>query len=409
VKPTSTTQYSIKRGLSQRNGLDEIGRVTRFQKRWSCRTPYCQKLTFASSLLFCAAIGLALTATPMAADLPNIAIGDSAGRGILEHPRASLVGGEVGETLLAGGSATSNSGDLVSPTYKGCAFRPLPCPSSGVGAIVAPARCLVFTPADLGADPSGVNATERHYALEPAGTPRNRLVLMLNGSGGTPATLIAAPKLNVYQTLAADGYHVLALAYRSDNTIRAACDDSATCFGPTRESIVLGINSPGSAFSDVSCDEGIVERLDAALGALATTEGGWAAFRRAGNTPLERVAWDLVIAAGFSQGGGHAAYLGKLVQLAGVLQLSSTCDAVGGVPASWTSDGSWLTPPAERFIGFGHPDDELCRNQAAVWGAMGLAPARQHLDATSCSGPRAHPSTVRCAENIQRIPSLLSP
>src|SRR5215470_4901924 len=61
-----------------------------------------------------------------------------------------------------------------------------PCPASGPGAVVARGRCFVFTPAAAGANPAGQNATIPNYALEPSSTPSGALVLLLNGSGGSP-------------------------------------------------------------------------------------------------------------------------------------------------------------------------------------------------------------------------------
>jgi hypothetical protein len=148
-------------------------------------------------------------------------------------------------------------------------------------------------PADVGSDPTGDNATANHYALEPSGTLRGELVLFLNASLATPAIQIADPTTNLYSTLAADGFHVIALAYRSTAVVGQVCLDRPSCFGPTRESILRGTFVTGAAneLSDVREDEGVLFRLDAALAHLAADRptGGWDAFRTAGSSAETRI------------------------------------------------------------------------------------------------------------------------
>lgn len=55
-----------------------------------------------------------------------------------------------------------------------------PCPTSGEGALLAPAACVVFTPAEAGSGPDGENADSPQYALEPAGAARGQLLVYLN-------------------------------------------------------------------------------------------------------------------------------------------------------------------------------------------------------------------------------------
>lgn len=299
------------------------------------------------------------------------------------------------------------------------------CPSSGPGAIVAPGPCGVFTPAQAGASGEGVNADVLQYALEPVGTPRGVLVVQLNGSFGTPAGQIADRDVNLYSTLAQAGFHVIGLAYRSTATVGALCAGAPECFAPARESLVLGtyVDGAPSELADVRADEGIVWRLDAALSLLvaARPSGGWASFVASTDATdaADRIAWSAVIASGHSQGGGHAAYLGRLFPLRRVVQLSSTCDAVRGVPAPWTrASEPWATDPAERFVGFAAPTtfavdgtptsgDTICPFHAAVWANMGLDPSRRQDDAEICGATGdTHAASIACVDNAPRWASL---
>lgn len=291
-----------------------------------------------------------------------------------------------------------------------------PCPTSGDGAITAPGPCWVFSPEDAGAPPGGVNGTDDHYALEPAGTPRGRLVVYMVGSLGTPRSSLRDPAQNVYVTLASAGYHVISLSYRSAAIVGMVCAGEPDCYGPTRRALITGEHQTGEASTGLAglrIDEGILDRLDRALAVLVAAEpdGGWDAFVSSGATTLEHIRWSSVIAAGHSQGGGHAAYLGRMVSLARVVQLSSTCDGVGAdVPATWTTEPElFATDPALRYVGFAAESDGLCGAHAAVWEAMGLDPSRRHDDATVCAGASgAHGSTVGCPENLARLPAMFA-
>lgn len=293
----------------------------------------------------------------------------------------------------------------------------VPCPTSGDGAIEAPADCFAFSPEDAGAPPGGVNGEENHYALAPSGTPRGRLVVYMVGSLGTPAVSVRDPVANVYTTLAAAGFHVISLSYRSAAIVGMVCAGETACFGPTRRALITGEHQTGEAstgLSDLRGDEGILDRLDRALAHLVAGDpgGGWDAYVRPGARPEDRIAWSEIITAGHSQGGGHAAYLGRMFELARVVQLSSTCDGVSDAsPAAWTTEPElFATDTATRYVGFAAATDTtLCGPHAAVWEAMGLDPSRRFDDATVCGDSGgAHGCTVACEENLARLPGMFT-
>ncbi len=254
------------------------------------------------------------------------------------------------------------------------------------------------------------------YALEPSGAPKATLFLALNASMGTPASMIADPATNIFNAAASKGYHVLALAYSSADIIGVLCSGNDACFEATRRSVILGTHEGGSAL-DVSIQEGVVWRLEATLRALATARPnrGWDEFRVPGGADSSsRVAWGRVFSSGHSQGGGHAAFLGKLFPLKGVLQLSSTCDAVGATPASWTSSsGDWATA-ASTILGFAAPTlfdtggipvggDTICPRHVAVWQNMGMPAGNMHDDAATCGATGStHSASIQCTDNASR-------
>jgi hypothetical protein len=256
------------------------------------------------------------------------------------------------------------------------------------------------------------------YAIAPATGRTGRLVLYLNGTGGTPAGSIAGPTTNVYNSIAALGHHVLALSYRSSQALASLCFGDDPCFLPTRITIVTGVVQPGSAsaVAGLQPTEGIEPRLVLALRALATLDpgGGWDAFLDGG-----AVRWPSVIVTGHSQGGGHAAALAKLHPLERFVALSAPCDMVANAAASWLHpDASWPTPPSTRGYGFSAPTlfdasgapvsgDLNCPAHAATWDALGLDPSRRFDDATLCGG-NPHGAPIGCATNFPRVAALFA-
>lgn len=162
-------------------------------------------------------------------------------------------------------------------------------------------------------------------------------------------------------------------------------------------------------------DEGIVQRLDAALQLVAAARPGkgWDQYLASPADPdvTKRIAWSKVTAAGHSQGGGHAAFLARLYPLHRVVQLSSTCDAVNTVPAPWTdAAGPWALSPATAFVGFAAPTtftggmptsgDTICPYHFKVWQNMGLDPSRMHDDAATCGmAGNTHSAAINCTDN----------
>lgn len=288
------------------------------------------------------------------------------------------------------------------------------CPASGQGA-VAGDECFLLSPAEAGLPAGGANAGVDQYALRPTSGARGKLVVFFNGSGGSPAAgTRGSPTSNFYATARAAGLHLLALSYRSDDAIGSLCKGNDACFLPTRRSILTGSYESGaaSALSGIALHEGALARLIAGLRALDARDpaGGWGGFLDAGaTTPATMVRWSRVIAAGHSQGGGHAALVGRSFAIDRVVALSAPCDATTSGPASWLDAAAspFATSPAAAFHGLGAQGDVICPGYAASWGALGLAAARRHADATVCAGAAAHGATIECVENAPTWSTML--
>jgi hypothetical protein len=288
--------------------------------------------------------------------------------------------------------------------------------------VTSAGSCWVFSPASAGANPAGQNATRLNYALEPPAS-RGTLVVLLNGSGGSPSQMTIDPGRNLFTSALESGNHVLAVAYRSDVALVTMCANSPDCYGPSRNTMVTGVFTPGAhgSLAGFREDEGIIQRIDQALRTLAAArpQAGWDAFvaRPSATAPQDRIAWQRIIASGHSQGGGHAAYLGKLFPLLRVVQFASTCDAANGIPVPWTAAGSgWMTSPAAAFFGFSAPTvftngvptagDLNCPYHLAVWQNLGMAASRQDDAADVCAGIDSHPAAILCGSNYPRWVSL---
>lgn len=247
--------------------------------------------------------------------------------------------------------------------------------------------------------------------------------MLLNGSGSFPAQLTIDPSRNLFTSALESGNHVLAIAYRSDVAVVTMCGSTRPeCYGASRSTLITGVFTPGAdgSLADIRVDEGIISRLDQALRALAAArpQAGWNAFINAtATTASERIVWQRLIASGHSQGGGHAAYLGKMFQMIRAVQFSATCDATAGVPAPWTAAASgWATSPAAAFYGFSAPTvftngvptggDLNCPYHAAVWQNLGMTASHQDDAADVCAGIDPHPAAILCSSNYPRWVTL---
>jgi hypothetical protein len=188
-----------------------------------------------------------------------------------------------------------------------------------------------------------------HLACWSGSVPsRHRLVLMIEGTGS------AARDILPFDTLIASmGYAVISLDY-PNNVVTTICSNStdSSCFYGFRQEIIFGTPvSPVVQVDSINC---IYNRLRQFLLYLAARypDQGWKEFIKD-----SVIQWENIIAAGHSQGAGHAAYLGKKFRLAKVLIFSGPQDYLSyyQTPAGWLSDSGQTDP--SRYFAFLHVRD----------------------------------------------------
>lgn len=310
--------------------------------------------------------------------------------------------------LVACGSGASATG-AASPV----ALRACPAPLPG-------GPCFALTPAETGLPASGTNAGIDQYALRPAtaASSRQTLLVFLNGSGGSPAGAVAEVETNWYTVARGAGLHVLAVSYRSDDAVGLLCLEAGAqrdaCYVPTRRTILTGSYRAGAApaLSSITPDEGVYARVAAALETLAAGDpsGGWDEFLDPAHadTPEQAIRWSRVMVSGHSQGGGHAALIGRDHAVSRVLMLASPCDALASGPASWLTDGgSFATAPAMAYIGLGAPGDTVCPTHSAGWASLGMPESARRDDAVVCAGASAHGAPLACSKNAPAWAAML--
>lgn len=248
---------------------------------------------------------------------------------------------------------------------------------------------------DAGATHGTIRSDPLHlsFAYAPSGSPRNRLAVLLNGTGAGPLSL---SKMGA--TLAAEGFHVIGLRYSSDVGTQAACPNSQATSNPDchrrlRGEVTFGAGVPdpdGRSFNhpsvSVSAADSVVHRLIRHVEYLdgRRPSAGWDQFQRhsggacvqhptyGGCTPE----WSRIVAMGHSQGAGIGLYLAKHFGLDRVGMLSGSYDAFsngsgGYVAAPWVAEGDFRTSTS-RIATFSHLSDPALRIHRSVSTALGL-------------------------------------
>ena len=182
-----------------------------------------------------------------------------------------------------------------------------------------------------------------HLACWDDEEPANGLLLVsLGGTNSLPSDLEPFDR-----TAAELGYCAVGIDY-PNQVISTACRDSTQmdAFDHFRAEIVTG--SPESDLIEVAPGNSVENRLTRLLRQLAKGPEGsrWQPFLTA-TGPV----WSKIVVVGHSQGSGHAAYLGKLHPLRGVVMLAGPQDSGAG----------WLSRPGQtlpqNYLALLHRDD----------------------------------------------------
>ncbi len=222
------------------------------------------------------------------------------------------------------------------------------------------AYCGLVTPAEAGTPGSG-NFDAPHVVMRPVAPFREELVVFLPGTGSNPQSYMdpgnADANHTLYASAVAKGYRVIGLYYQNEPTVSSLCGNDDACFLATRRTLITGDVQPGSAITSMVKGDAILPRLNRLLMFLRDTvdpSGGWDRYftdpQCIQNCRLDSAKF---IVAGSSQGGGHAAVLGKDYAVRRVVTIASPCDGLpaSGSPASWTFPPLATPPGADRYRG----------------------------------------------------------
>ncbi len=201
---------------------------------------------------------------------------------------------------------------------------------------------------------------------DPSIPHRQQLFVFLPGSFGQPRRC-----QHLLRIAAQLGFHVIGLRYPNSWTVHSLCSESAdsTCHFKVRFEIVEGVDL--SPLVDITPANSIHNRLRALLQYLVQhfPDEGWEQFLSEDGD----IRWERILIGGHSQGGGHAALIGKYYRVARVLMFAWS--------DLWKENGQWrLAPwvdslnatPTDAFIGITHVEDALAA-RLATWRRMGLA------------------------------------
>ncbi len=197
--------------------------------------------------------------------------------------------------------------------------------------------------------------------LTPAASPH--LWIFFGGSYGKPQR-----QISVIEHIASLGHWAVNLRYPNDWTIGGLSRRSNAAH--THEALRLQIldGRDRAGLLHLPKQDCIFNRLHKLLAWLVDKHPaeGWENFLKGAETR-----WDRVSAAGHSQGGGHAAIMGKHIPLERVVMLSSPADcAENDAPAPWLAREGATAP--DRYFGFSHLRDPAIDRILAGWSALGL-------------------------------------
>jgi hypothetical protein len=203
--------------------------------------------------------------------------------------------------------------------------------------------------------------------INPDCVQNDKLVLHLVGSFDNPANTTYFPSM-----AANNGYKSINLKYPNSTAALSACGNSndVDCFQGFREEIIFGVDSNSSV--EVDMNNCIINRLEKLLNYLHNNYPleNWGIFL----TENRDINWSNIIVSGHSQGGGHAAFIGKKFDVNRVLMFASPTDYsnVFSTPANWISSPS-MTPDS-NYYAFGNLFDDVVDFNKLFenWSAMNL-------------------------------------
>jgi hypothetical protein len=189
------------------------------------------------------------------------------------------------------------------------------------------------------------------------------LFVFFPGTGGQPDCCT-----DLLESAAEAGFHAVGLTYPNAPAVGTVCRNNLACYATVRQDDFDG--SDPNPYVHVAATNAIQARLTDLLRYLSVhyPSERWSPFL-ADATPT----WKHIVVGGHSQGGGDAAYIGKIRDVEGVVMLSSDVDSTSTDPpvaGTYLSTGH-LTPLA-RYVGFDHVRDPFFDKIVADWTALHL-------------------------------------
>ncbi|MFK7775914.1 MAG: T9SS type A sorting domain-containing protein [Saprospiraceae bacterium] len=230
---------------------------------------------------------------------------------------------------------------------------------------------------------------QNHWVyINPDVTPKNKLFVFLPGTFAFPALYS-----RVLKTAANLGYHTVGLNYPNPLPINVICGISSdtTCHARARQEVIDGIDRHLAV--NVSQPNSIENRLIKVLQHLDNefpTEN-WNQYWAEDST----IIWGNIVMSGHSQGGGHAAILGKLKSLERVVIFASLdwMNTIDRLPAWVTMDGA---TSSEKYFAFTHDEDEALDfdQQLIFWEGLGMNPTGNLISVDDTSAPFQNAQTL---------------
>ena len=248
-------------------------------------------------------------------------------------------------------------------------------------------RGYFISPADT--DPAISSALHNHYVVSNPWTPQRDVLFLF-----FPGTLSRATNYKMLCEAAADqGFHAVSLQYVNDVSVNNKCSRSRNleCYENMRREILFG--SDFSPHVNVSRPNSAENRLVKLLRYLAVQYplDGWEQYLTAGGVPR----WSRIMVAGHSQGGGHAAMIGKYYSTAGVLMFASM-----DYSFQYDKAGDWIhrnsnTRP-ERFFAAAHTQDQTMPIAAMrrYWNSFGFRGIGPVINIDDVGSPYANSNTL---------------
>jgi hypothetical protein len=213
-----------------------------------------------------------------------------------------------------------------------------------------------------------------------------RLLVFLPGTSNRPID-----HQLIEQDAASLGYHVIGLMYQSNVGVDAICKGSSdmNCSGDLRLEVLTGLDISRRVV--VTPANGIDNRLTKLLVHLSdeTKYPGeqWASFLEPGDGGVPTPKWEQIVVAGYSQGAGQAALIGKLRLVERVVMLSGPVDSrVFNLVDPWIALGK---TSAEKYFALFHEREGASAAIDTNLTVLGLMGFGEPVRVTSASGEPA--------------------